>query len=312
MRSKGKTLNQIAWQKEVKRITRLINKVKPEDNDFIKSRLIPEQPKRVTKKSLNKLSEINLRLIKELDQGNAIQLKPRKQEPIKRKPRARGTKSTNEIRKPRTHKLNITEEERQKRRERLAKARETMRKRMKQDKDFSNRMHKIWEENLKKARQAKQRKGTTRKRPQQQKRKTYQQPYTPPQPSPTPTESPKELPEATQIADEADTMINWLILTIASGQNERTQEYLIQILQNELDNDRIGTLKRIKNEPDYIKDIAMRVAWDSDPKVLKDDASSMYYLITGTQPPAYVQDKLMELAIEDRGYKPRRNSNSRK
>ena len=98
-----------------------------------------------------------------------------------------------------------------------------------------------------------------------------------------------------------------ILSSILSGINSKTAEYLMDILNEELEKDKVGTLERIKEQPDYIKDLAQRVAYDSgDARELRNDALALYFLFTGKEAPYYVADELMVRALQDRGYIKRR------
>ena len=339
MRSKGKTLNQQVWAKEVKRISRLINKLSPPDFELIKSRIIPEKPKRITKNAIRKIQSVDLLSIREaLDKPQLSKVRKHKQEDlptprrrggipeadvvtgIRRKPvysekqkeqmRERLAKArakrvwTDEDRERARQNLakaranrKWTEADKEKARKNLAKAREAMRKRMEEDEDYAKKIREIRLKNLEKAREAKKGKRTT---------------PSPKVPTPTkpvpPTKAPtKDTPRPDE-PTEADTMTDVIISTLNSGVNENVAQYLTNVFYDQLSEDEEGTLQRINEQPDYIKDIANRVAWDSDPNDLKGDAVSMYFLITGEQPSSYIEDYLMTLAFSDRGYKRRRKS----
>jgi hypothetical protein len=91
-------------------------------------------------------------------------------------------------------------------------------------------------------------------------------------------------------------MVENLKTILSAGNNENVSQFLAVLLQQEIENDTNALLSRLDGYGEYPIDLANSVAYESDPAVVKQDASKLANLITGTQ--SYNKD-IDELTYSD-------------
>lgn len=329
------TPNAKAFEREVKRLTRIVKQAEKRGITFLTSP-IPEKPERVTKKQLRLISAIKppdiyakgfvvdqqtgeFILYKTKDAKKEqfttkkptklsipqvdikkprIAKKPRKPKPPK-KPKARKPKP--KLTPEQLHKIRV---------EAGKKAAETIRRRMEENPEYAKRMREIWREAGKKAAKTRELKKAEaeleeiRKTPRKEDETTNipKSPY-----ELTPEEIKQIEAEAQEIADTGAVVLSNVRSLLMSSINRNTAQYLLDLLEDEIT--QIGEeqmIERLYYSSERAIDLAQGVMYASVNEDLQDAAYPLALLICGGNAPANLAEEIEMVAYEDIPYKYKR------
>lgn len=257
-----KTPNQKEWERQIKRIERIVTRLSKEGITFIRSP-IPEQPKRITQKQLSLISSLTKSTLKAVAKEEPTKpQKPKAPTPPKKR-RKRGTKL--EIKHPRPP---MSEETKQK---------------------LSQKAKERWAR--KKAEQATQEPPSTELPPID---------TTIPR-TPTPTEIPTPI-ESTEPNPVWQVVLEAVRNRIMSANNRNIANYILRELESEIDFAEGGEQEvgmRLFQNSDLAIESADIIMYASSRDDLKQSAYALLSLIYAETPSPAVADSLDELAYAD-------------
>lgn len=322
------TANQREFEKQIRRINRLINKVESEGLVFIKPPIEPVKPKRISKVKLEELKSTTLSTIRskayevEESTGEVIpykkpdlrssrkrrapgiqQTKPSSSEPSFLTPeqlherRVEGARKAQETIKRRMREdpeyaRQITEA----RRKALQNAREKMKKRMEEDPEYAKHMREVWAKNLEKAR------GTPRK---PRTPKPITPPLTPEEKKKKEIEDQENAPDYTP-ANATDETLNNMYAILTSAVNVHIAKILIELADEQADEEgREEFARRLStgNNSYFVLDLATKVAfYDSDKQEeVRQSAYTLASIITNGDVGQFTQDEIDTAIAKDFG-----------
>lgn len=327
------TANQREFEKQIRRINRLINKVEAEGLVFIKPPIEPVTPKRVTRSRLEKLQSISLPSLRvksyKIDEttGEVISYKkpvcvthtktpttgfrsygadvklPLSKERLHQIRQEAGRKAQETIKRRMSKDPFYAKRITEARKRASQKAHETLRKRMEKEPAFAKKMRDIWSKNLAKGRA----KGMSVE-------PTDIIPPTVLQPSPEEIKI-KEIEEMEsspdyQPANATDETLNNVIEILNGAVNKHVADVLIRVINDQMEEEgrealakRLSTGKGGYNDSYWLLDLATKVAfYDSDrQEEIKQSAYTLAYIITNGSVGQFTQDEIISAVSMDFG-----------
>lgn len=296
------TLNQREFEKQVKRLTRVVRKLENKGLVFI-SPILPEKPKRVTKQRIEALRQVKpkdiLKKAYEVDKETGLLLPYID-------PDVRKARKTGKLEFPKGGRIaqpeqRLTDEERHLRRvEGARKAAETRRQHELADPIYKARMDEIRRKNLEKARYAKEQKAL---------KKAFEDVFGKPLDSDIPIEKLK-LPEETEsqklkalargliehevpfneqaeilssfeLPQRGEVMVYQLEAICNGAQNKNIAAYLLDTLEAARLTDEQALYERLADAYELTLDRAQRACWDSNADVIIQSATAVVEVIQG-------------------------------
>ena len=334
------TANQREFEKQIRRINRLINKVEAEGLVFIKPPIEPVKPKRISKSRLEKLQSISLPSLRakayEIDEttgevipykdpqyprrrkkpepfypskrGISLQKPPLSEEQLHRVRQEAGRKAQETIKRRMAEDPAYAKRITEARRKALKTARDKMKKRMAEDPEYAQHMKDIWYRNLHGAGAVG---GKGARNWTEEEKRTFRDIFEPLKPQ-TPEEQKKQEIEEQekapdyQPANATDTILDNMYEILRGAVNKHVADVLIRVADDQAEEEgRDALAKRLAtgNDHYWVLDLATKIAfYESDKQEeIKQSAYTLAYILTQGNVGQFTEDEIISAVNMDFG-----------